>query len=55
VKTLFLDAGDANMDVRRGSLAPLLGRSSEIVDFLQCDAWPAEIKSAEPCAALKKQ
>ena len=55
VKTVFLDQGDTNTDLRRGSLAPLFRRSQEVVDFLQCDAFPSEVKSGDLCAALKKQ
>jgi hypothetical protein len=36
VKGLSLDPGDANVDPRRGSLATLLSRSSDIVSFLRC-------------------
>lgn len=55
VKALFLEKGDANTDLRRGSLAPLFRRSKEVVDFLQCDAFPNEVKSGDLCAELKKQ
>jgi hypothetical protein len=57
VKAFFFDAGDANPDFRLGfgSLASLFGRSPEIVDFLQCDAFPDQVTSAEPCALLKKK
>ena len=55
VKTLLLDQGDTNTDLRRGSLAPLFRRSQEVVEFLQCDAFPNEVKSGDLCAALKKQ
>ena len=57
VKAFFFDSGDANPDVRLGfaNLASFLGRSPEIVDFLQCDAFPDLVKSAEPCAMLKKK
>ena len=50
VKAFFLDSGDANPDLRLGfgSLASLFGRSPEIVEFLQCDAFPDLIKSANP-------
>src|SRR5262245_19608722 len=37
VKAFYFDPGDANTALRAGSLAPLFGRSAEIVDFLQCD------------------
>jgi hypothetical protein len=55
IKTLFLDQGDTNANLRRGSVAPLFRRSQEVVDFLQCDAFPNEVKSGDLCAALKKQ
>jgi hypothetical protein len=57
VKAFFLDSGDANPDLRLGfgSLASLFGRSPEVVDFLQCDAFPDLVTSAEPCALLKKK
>lgn len=55
VKAFHLDPADANLDLRRGSLAPLLARSPEIVAFLQCDAFPDQVMSADPCAALTKR
>jgi hypothetical protein len=54
VKALFFDPGDANTDLRRGSLAPLFRRSQELVDFLRCDAFPNEVKSGDLCAELKR-
>ena len=53
-KALRLDPGDANLDPRFGSLAPFLGRSQEIVAFLQCDAasYP---RSREPCNELNRR
>ncbi len=55
VKAFFFDPRDANTDIRRGSLAPLFARSPEIVAFLQCNAFPEQVKSWDPCAVLKKQ
>jgi hypothetical protein len=57
VKAFFLDSGDANPDIRLGfgGLVSLFGRSPEIVDFLQCDAFPDQVTSVEPCALLKKK
>jgi len=57
VKAFFFDSGDANPDLRLGleKLASLLGRSPEIVDFLQCDAFPDLAKSAVLCPLLKKK
>ena len=54
VKALILDAGDANVDPRKGSLAPLLGRSSEVASFLRCD--DADTRSTGmPCHELAKR
>lgn len=55
VKAFYFDPADANLDLRRGSLAPLLARSREIVAYLQCDAFPDQVKSADPCATLTKR
>lgn len=57
VKAFFFDSGDANPDFRLGleNLASLLGRSPEIVDYLQCDAFPDLAKSAVLCPLLKKK
>ena len=57
VKAFFLESGDANPDLRLGleTLASLLGRSPEIVDFLQCDAFPDLARSAVLCPLLKKK
>lgn len=54
-KAFHLDPGDANTDIRRGSLAPLLGRSPEVVEFLQCDAHRDLIGPADPCAVLRRK
>ena len=37
VRTLSIDAGSANFDPRNGTIAPLLKRSPEIVEYLRCD------------------
>jgi hypothetical protein len=57
MKAFFFDAGDSNPDLRLGleNLASLLSRSPEIVDFLQCDAFPDLAKSAVLCPLLKKK
>jgi len=53
-ETAILDPAGANRDISRGSLAPLLRRSTEIVRFLQCNKWPEHAKFADPCALLSK-
>jgi hypothetical protein len=37
VRTLSVDIGSANFDFRKGSIAPLLKSSPEIVEYLRCD------------------
>ncbi|HSC29318.1 MAG TPA: hypothetical protein VLD67_18725 [Vicinamibacterales bacterium] len=54
VKALTLDSRGANLDPRKGSLAPLLGRSSEVVSFLRCDEAERRF-SAMPCHDLTKR
>ncbi|HEY3885938.1 MAG TPA: hypothetical protein VGL62_12055 [Vicinamibacterales bacterium] len=42
VRTMAFDVGGANIDPRRGSIAPLLSRSPDVVAYLRCDvAAPA--------------
>jgi len=37
VRKLSVNIGSANFDFRRGSIAPLLKSSPEIVEYLRCD------------------
>jgi hypothetical protein len=57
VSTLAIDASDLDINIRHGfpGLVPLLSRSPEMVDFLQCDAAQAVPPTVMPCAFLLKK
>jgi hypothetical protein len=56
-KALSIDAADVDLHPRLGLAAwvPLLRRSREVVEFLQCGAVPVDTRSVEPCQYLKKR
>jgi hypothetical protein len=54
-KALRVATGDANLDPRYGSLAPLLGLSPEVVAFLQCNDASYDPRSREPCNELNRR
>ena len=55
-KALSIDAADVDLHPRLGlaGWVPLLSRSQEVVEFLQCDAVAVDPRSVEPCQYLKQ-
>jgi hypothetical protein len=54
IKFLSIDPAGVDLYPRLGlsAWAPLLARSREVVEFLQCDAVPVDPRSLEPCQYL---